>query len=126
MFGRNKEPEPELSTKLAFRHLVNFQIKLAMDALRDLVLSPVSLIVFVVDSVTKPSLEDSLYLKLMRAGRRSDRIINLFDEYTEHGEYTVDSTLSEVEQVIAREVGKERQRAANQKRLSGRGGEPPQ
>ncbi len=100
--------EQEVSTKRALRHLVVFQIKLALDALRDLALSPISIFVFVLDVVRKPKIEDSLYLRVMSMGRRSDRIINLFDEYSEAGHYTVDETLAEVEGVVYREMQKER------------------
>lgn len=71
----------------ALRHLIVFQIKLAADALRDLLMSPLSVVVFVIDALTKPAVEDSLYLRLMLMGRRSDRVINLFDEYTDTGEF---------------------------------------
>jgi hypothetical protein len=79
---------------------VIFQLKLALDALRDLVLSPLSIAVFVLDAVRRPPVEDSLYRKLMDLGRRSDRVINLFDEYGEEGHYTVDQTLSSVEDAV--------------------------
>jgi hypothetical protein len=94
--------------KSSLRHLVVFQVKLALDALRDLALSPISILVFIIDAVRKPALEDSLYLRLMAAGRESDRVINLFGEYSEGEHYTVDKTLSDVEQVVSREVLKDR------------------
>jgi hypothetical protein len=67
------------------RHLLLFQLKLAADALRDFVLSPLSIAAFVLDVLRKPRIEDSLYLRLMLLGRRSDRMINLFDEYRDAG-----------------------------------------
>ncbi len=99
MFRRDKAPRP-LSTGRALRHLLIFQLKLALDALRDLALSPLSIVVFVLDALRQPTLEDSLYLKLMRLGQRSDRLINLFDEYGELGHYTVDQAVSEMEEVL--------------------------
>ena len=44
----------------------------------------------------------------MAVGRQSDRIINLFDEYSEAGHYTVDKTLAEVEEVVSREMKKKK------------------
>ena len=87
----------------ALRHLVVFQLKLAADALRDLLLSPISVLVFVLDAIRKPALEDSLYLRLMLLGRQSDRMINLFDEHKDAGLYTVDQAVEELEAMVKRE-----------------------
>ncbi len=84
----------------ALRHLLVFQIKLLADALRDLLMSPVSVLVFLLDALTRPTLENSLYLRLMLLGRRSDRVINLFDEYKDAGHFTVDQAIEEVEEMV--------------------------
>jgi hypothetical protein len=89
-----------VTTPGAMRHLLVFQVKLLADALRDLVLSPVSVLVFIVDAIRKPPLKDSLYLKLMVWGRKSDRVINLFDEQKNAGHFTVDQAIEEVEQML--------------------------
>jgi hypothetical protein len=82
------------------QHLLVFQLKLALDAIRDLALSPLSIVVFVLDALQRPSPGDSLYRKLMALGRRSDRMINLFDEFTEGEYYTVDEAVSSVEEAV--------------------------
>lgn len=99
-FNTKDDSKAQVSTGRALRHMLVFQIKLAADALRDLVLSPVSILVFIADAVRKPALEDSWYLRLMLLGRRSDRVINLFDEYKNAGHYTVDQAVHEVEQLV--------------------------
>ena len=99
-FKKTVQPEDNISVKRAFRHLVVFQIKLAADALRDFLLSPVSIPVFIIDVVRKPETKDSLYLRLMVVGRHSDRIINLFDEYNEESHYTIDETIAQIEDAI--------------------------
>ena len=104
LFKRNQDPPVQVSTRRALRHLLVFQVKLALDAVRDLALSPVSLVVFIVDVIRKPPVEESLYLRLMKLGQRSDRLINLFDEHGEHGHYTVDETLAEVEGRVVQEM----------------------
>jgi hypothetical protein len=101
-------PEPEVSAQTSIRQLLIFQFKLAMDAVRDFALSPLSILFFIIDSIRKPSIEDSLYQRLMKVGRHSDRVINLFDEHGGGEHYTVDKTLAEVEEVVNREVKKER------------------
>jgi hypothetical protein len=98
-----QDSKEQVSSGQALRHLMVFQLKLAVDAVRDLIMSPVSVVVFIIDVVRKPTLEDSLYLRLMLAGRRSDRTINLFDEHRDAGHFTVDEAVEELERrVLAR------------------------
>lgn len=99
-FKIRKDSKAEVTTSQALRHLLVFQLKLAADAGRDLLLSPVSVFVFIVDVVRKPSLEDSLYLRLMLVGRKSDRVINLFDEHKDAGHFTVDQAVEELEDLV--------------------------
>ena len=99
-------PDEPIPTRNAFRHLLVFQLKLVFDAVRDLLFSPVSLIAFIIDSIMRPAVKDSFSYRLMHVGRRSDRIINLFDEYTGSGDYTIDETVAEVEVVLQRELNK--------------------
>ena len=101
-FKISKESKAEVTTSQAVRHLLVFQIKLLADAFRDLLMSPISLLVFVVDVIRKPTLEDSLYLRLMLAGRKSDRLINLFDEHKDAGHFTVDQAVEELEALVLR------------------------
>ncbi len=86
----------QVSSTSAFRHLLVFQLKLGADALRDLIMSPISVLVFFIDALRKPALEDSLYLRLMLLGRRSDKVINLFDEHRDAGHFTVDEAVEEL------------------------------
>lgn len=101
MDDRSGESDDVLGTGSAFRQLVIFQFKLALDALRDFALSPLSIGAFVVDSLTRPRFEDSLTYRMLLLGRRSDRVINLFGEFSEEEHYTVDRTLGSVEQAMA-------------------------
>ncbi len=94
------ESKAEVSTGQALRHLLVFQIKLLADAFRDLLLSPISVLVFAVDAIRKPAIEDSLYLRLMLIGRRSDQVINLFDEHKDAGNFTVDKAIDELEALV--------------------------
>ena len=55
---------------------------------------------YLIDAVRKPAVEDSLYLRLMVAGRHSDRIINLFDEHSEDDHYTIDETIAQLEDAL--------------------------
>ncbi len=102
------DKDKPLSTKQAFRHLIFFQIKLFADAIRDLMFSPISLFAFVYDAIVGPPVKDSLSYRLTLAGRKSDRIINLFGEYTESGDFTIDETVNELESALLNEVNKRR------------------
>ena len=96
----------EVTTPQAVCHLLVFQVKLMVDAFRDLMMSPISLIVFVLDVIRKPDLEESFYLRLMLLGRKSDRLINLFDEHKDAGHFTVDQAVEELEQLVLRRQNK--------------------
>ncbi|MFT4519434.1 MAG: hypothetical protein ACI9JM_001830 [Halioglobus sp.] len=101
-FKAPTDSKAQVTVAQALRHLLVFQLKLAADALRDLLLSPVSLVVFLIDIINKPALEDSLYLRLMLLGRRSDRVVNLFDEHKDAGHFTVDRAMEELEVLVIR------------------------
>ena len=66
--------------------LIRFQFRLFLDAMRDFILSPVSFVCVVVDILARnKTKEKSLFYELMLAGRKSDKWINLFDQFDEHG-----------------------------------------
>ena len=104
---KNLPSEERLSIRKSFRHLVIFQFKLLGDAVRDLVFSPLSVIAFIIDAVFRPKASNSLTMRLMRMGRYSDRIINLFNEYSKTGIYTFDDGVSEFEKIIQKKWGNE-------------------
>ncbi len=64
--------------RTALRHLLRFQLKLALDAIRDVLMSPISIICFLLDVVLRPDEADSYHRKMIMFGRRTDRRINLF------------------------------------------------
>ncbi len=83
----------------ALRHLLLFQLKLAADALRDFLFSPASVIVFLLDALRRPRLQDSYYVRLMLLGRRTDRLINLFEEHADKGDHTIDEAVETLERM---------------------------
>ncbi|TQV82907.1 hypothetical protein [Aliikangiella coralliicola] len=84
------------------RRLLVFQLKLAIDALRDILLSPVSIIATVLDLIEGRSGKKSYFETLLKFGRMSEKRINLFDQYDGEGR-TVDSVLAQVEDVLVKE-----------------------
>lgn len=63
------------------RKLIMFQFKLAADGVRDLVLSPLSLIAGLIGILFGGDDPAWAYRRLMSVGHKSDRWINLFDTY---------------------------------------------
>jgi hypothetical protein len=73
--------DESIDEKQPFKRLLVFQVKLAVDALRDIILSPVSLICTVLDSIQKNRGKNSYFEKLMVFGRQTERRINLFEQH---------------------------------------------
>ena len=72
--------EPDLPRWTLIRDMLIFQIKLAIDAIRDLFLSPVSIICGLVDILLGKTLSKSYFYKLMGFGHQSDAWLNLFGD----------------------------------------------
>jgi len=80
-----------------------FQLKLGADAIRDLVLSPLSMILVIVDIVLGHNEKQSLFYKMMKYGRLSDHWINLFEIKQGFGfrkNKNVDHWIDQVESII--------------------------
>ena len=69
-------PTPDRWTLI--RDILVLQLKLVVDGLRDLILVPISLVVGIVSLVKSGSGGGEEFYELLRAGRRSERWINLF------------------------------------------------
>jgi hypothetical protein len=91
------------------RQAIVFQFKLGLDALRDILMSPVSIILVVIDTAMANQHQQSYFLGLMRIGKQSDHWINLFgdslskDETSSNEEIVnnnVDYWFSRIEAVI--------------------------
>ena len=87
------------------RRLLFFQLKLALDAIRDILLSPVSLVATILDLVQGRKGDNSYFEMLMKFGRHSETRINLFDQH--QGEkQTVDNIFNQVEDVLKKQYEK--------------------
>ena len=87
------------------RQLLVFQVKLYVDALRDLLMSPLSIVVFIVDLVQRNTGKDTLFQSLLDFGRKTERAINLFNQHDHEDEdaTNIDSIFAQVEEGIMRE-----------------------
>ena len=94
-----------------FRDLFFFQIKLLLDGLRDILLSPVSIVAALFGLIRKPDNPGHYFHKLLALGHRSDQWINLFGtddakENRQNRKYA-DAYLDKIEQRIRQEYEKE-------------------
>lgn len=93
-----EEAETEVKAKTErwplIQQAIVFQFKLGLDALRDILMSPVALVLVAVDVVLANNHQQSYFLGLMRLGKRSDHWINLFG-----GRVSEDETSSNEEAV---------------------------
>lgn len=86
------------------RKFVVFQIKLYVDAFRDLLLSALSLGAFIIDLIQQNDGPDSYFERVLRFGRGTERSINLFNQFDaeERGERSVDSVIERMEERFRR------------------------
>lgn len=86
------------------RKFIVFQLKLIIDAFRDILLIWLSLGAFIIDLILQNDGPDSYFEKVLRFGRRTERSINLFNQFgaQERGDRSVDSILDDVEERFRR------------------------
>ncbi|MEM6666759.1 MAG: hypothetical protein AAF638_10185 [Pseudomonadota bacterium] len=101
------------------RTVIVFQIKLFLDGLRDVIMSPMSIMAGIIGILFGGNRPDWAFQRLMRFGRRTDVWINLFDAYPEGdpdvpqrekpvnspltGTRNVDEAIAEVEDLLRRD-----------------------
>jgi len=78
--------EPDIARWRLIRDIFVFQVKLAMDAIRDLLLSPVSIICGLADILKGHSLSKSYFHRLMDFGQQTDSWLNLFGNHNKDTE----------------------------------------
>lgn len=93
-----------------FRDLLAFQFKLALDAFRDLMLSPISIIAVLAGLVNKQDDPGKYFHDLLHLGHRSDLWINLFGTGEEHDDegprLSSDTYVRKVENMVVNEYQK--------------------
>lgn len=105
---KKSAPDDKVSFRKSLLHLIVFQFKLLADALRDFLLSPISVVAFILDVIIRPKASKSFTYKLMKAGQRTDRTINLFNEYDKAGNYTLDDSASSIEALVQEKIKEHR------------------
>lgn len=92
------------------RKFLVFQLKLYIDAFRDIFLSILSLFAFGLDIVLLKQGENSFFERVLAFGRRTEVSINLFNQYDldEQGETSVDKILKDVESSLEKKLRKQK------------------
>lgn len=87
------------------RRLLIFQVKLYVDAVRDVLMSPLSLVACILDLLQDNRGDKALFEGLLRFGRSTEKAINLFNQHdTElEGIRGIDSLLSQFEDAVRRD-----------------------
>lgn len=92
------------------RDVAVFQGKLALDALRDLALSPISIAAALVGFLRDKDAPGRYFYPLMKTGKRSDTIINLFGASANAGleevmpdDPSIDDLVSRLEKIVVKE-----------------------
>jgi len=94
-----EEPKVKLAVWPQLRRLLILQFKLYIDAFRDICLSILSLGAFLIDVMQGNTGPDCYFDEVMKLGRRTERVINLFDQVdpATQEEPNVDSLLRKAE-----------------------------
>ncbi|MFT7130565.1 MAG: hypothetical protein ACI89U_002689 [Gammaproteobacteria bacterium] len=74
--------DPKLLRWPMLRNGIIFQLKLGLDAGRDLLLSPISILCLIVDLIRGETTKKSYFRRLMALGLKTDHWINLFGSHT--------------------------------------------
>ena len=92
------------------RKFLVFQLKLYIDAFRDIFLSALSLLAFVLDIILLNQGPNSYFEKVLAFGRRSEFTINLFNQYDfdEQGGTSIDKILKDVESSLEKKLRKQK------------------
>lgn len=86
------------------RKLLVLQLKLYIDAFRDLCLSALALGAFIIDIIQNNKGEDCYFEQIMAFGRRTERAINLFNQHdpSMQDANSVDGIIRNVEEQLRR------------------------
>jgi hypothetical protein len=89
------------------RQVLVFQFKLAMDGIRDVLLSPISIIAALAGILTNHPDPSRYFNQLLELGHRSDQWINLFNSHSKDSESsTADDFVREAESIVRSELEK--------------------
>lgn len=107
--------QPDNNERWTFlRDVVVFQLKMAVDNLRDFALMPVSLGAALIDLVFKGEREGTLFYKVLYWGAESEKMIDVYSAIEArptgdpaiNPDFTIDGVVARLERVVVRECEK--------------------
>lgn len=102
-----KSVEKKSNNWQLIRAVVRFQFKLALDGIRDVLLSPISIGAALYGIITRPDEPDKYYQDLLKFGSESDQWINLFEsKEIEDVKLSSDEYINKVEDLLVNEYKK--------------------
>ena len=102
-FSRKPPQSNHQSYGALVRRVVIFQFRLAADGIRDLLLSPISVIAALL-GLLRPDNPSWAYDRLMHVGRQSDKWINLFEQEDHNAAFERGRTIDDLFDHMEREV----------------------
>jgi len=96
------EAEHHVSRRRVMRRMFLFQFKLLADGVRDLILSPLSILAVLLGLIAGNKEPDKYFNRLLRFGRRSDIWINLFDAHK--GKHTSNAWIAPIEEKMKQKM----------------------
>lgn len=105
----SETPEPDYPSRWQLiRDVIAFQFKLAMDGLRDILLSPVSITAAIIGLLIRRENPGKYFYRLLEIGHDSDRWINLFNTYSDEAEKrpSADNIVKRAETMVVSEYEK--------------------
>jgi|AP95_1055475.scaffolds.fasta_scaffold00658_7 hypothetical protein len=91
-----------------FRDVLGFQFKLAIDGLRDVLLSPISIGAALVGVFSSKDNPGKYFYRLLNMGHQSDQWINLFNTRDDEERLTADIFVKRAESIVLEELEKGR------------------
>lgn len=93
------------------RDVLVFQLKMALDNLRDFALMPISLVAALLDLIFKGNREGTLFYQVLKWGAHSEEVINVYSAIENerrpvNPDYTIDAVVARLEGVLVREYEK--------------------
>lgn len=90
-----------------FRDVAVFQVKLLLDGLRDVLMSPVSLVAALVGLLTDAEKPDRYFKESLRFGRQTEQWINLFGTFDEKPDAAgADELVNKMEKMVVDQYNK--------------------
>lgn len=102
-------PNEDTSRSALVLRIILFQFKLFADGIRDIVLSPLSIAAGILGLLFSSSDPHAYFNRLLKLGHRSDRWINLFDNYSSRSSSTNHTTMDDLAEKLESTLRKDYQ-----------------